>query len=467
MINQKKVFLCIDAGTTRFKAALVSGSGRVLSKSEHYYTSDSKGLHEYRARDFHRALANSIKELSITAVMGTISGVGITGHGPTLIPVDCDGNPLHSAVGYLDNRVKKYIELMAQKKTNRITSTMYIPIALFFRHEMADIYTRTHRFLQIFDYLAYILTGVFSASSSSVGIKPWDKTQIERAGLDTDKFPEIRYMGEIIGTVSEKASPRFSIPPGVPVFAIGVDFAAALVGTGMIEKGKSCERSGSSGGINLCWDSPVADPRLLSYTHFIGGMWNIAGITTTSGKAVDWLSSIVDTKHFSPPGRKRSGSELLFFPYLKGERTPLWNPYAKGMFFGLTSEHTKSDIIFSVYLGVVLSLMDCIQIIIENHCSFDYPVVTTGWGAKIDWFTQLKADVTGLPFVKIQTSDAELLGIALICAVSSGLYENIHEAVPNTVRVDQTFEPEESIHRHYEEVFRLYKELQQKIKDSF
>jgi xylulokinase len=467
MKNIQKTFLCIDAGTTRFKAALVSGAGKILEKSEYYYSSENNSLHEYRTRDFHHALAHSTKELSKAAVHGTIAGVGITGHGPTLIPVDRDGKPLHRAVGYLDNRVKKYVESMTQKKTDRITSTMYIPIALFFLHEMPDIYTRTHRFLQVFDYLAYLLTGAFSASSSSVGIKPWDRSQIERAGLDPDKFPKIRYMGETIGMVTEEASQRFFIPSGVPVFAIGVDFAAALAGTGMIEKGKSCERSGSSGGINLCWDSPVDDPRLLSYTHFIEGMWNVAGITTTSGKAVEWISSIVDTKHFSPPARERSGGELLFFPYLKGERTPLWNPYAKGMFFGLTSEHTKSDIIFSVYLGIVLSLMDCVQIITENRCSFDSPAVTTGWGAKIDWFSQLKADVTGLSFSKIQTSDAELLGIALVCAVASGLYENIHEAVPNTVRAVKTFEPGESIHRHYEGVFLQYKELQQKVKDSF
>jgi xylulokinase len=332
---------------------------------------------------------------------------------------------------------------------------------------MPEIYVRTHRFLQVFDYLAYLLTGSFSASSSSVGIKPWEQGQLDRAGLDPDKFPEIRYMGETIGRVTDEASRRFGIPPGVPVFAIGVDFAAALAGTGMIEKGKSCERSGSSGGINLCWDSAIDDPRLLSYTHFIEGMWNVAGITTTSGKAVEWISSIVDTGHFSTPPRVRSGRELLFFPYLKGERTPLWNPYAKGMFFGLTADHTKNDIIFSVYLGIVLSLMDCIQIITENHCFFNYPVVTTGWGAKIDWFTQLKADVTGLPFSKIQTSDAELLGIALVCAVASGLFNDIREAVLHTVRVEKTFEPEASIHRHYENVFLKFKELQQKIKSSF
>jgi xylulokinase len=467
MKNAQKIFLCIDAGTTRFKAALVAGNGKILAKSEYYYSTNNNSLHEYKTRDFHRALAYSTDELAHKAGQNTIEAIGITGHGPTLISVDREGEPLHRAIGYLDNRVKQYVESLAQKKTDRITSTMYLPIALFFKHEMPEIYTRTHRFLQVFDYLAYLLTGSFSASSSSVGIKPWGKSQLDRAGLDPDKFPEIRYMGETIGRVTEEASRRFGIPSGVPVFSIGVDFAAALAGTGMIEKGKSCERSGSSGGINLCWDSSVDDPRLLSYTHFIEGMWNIAGITTTSGKAVEWISSIVDTGQFAPPPRERSGSELLFFPYLKGERTPLWNPYAKGMFFGLTADHTKNDIIFSVYLGIVLSLMDCIQIITKNRCSFSFPIVTTGWGAKIEWFTQLKADVTGLSFSKIQTSDAELLGIALVCAVASGLFGDIREAVLHTIRVEKTFEPEESIHRHYEKVFLQYKELQQKIRSSF
>ncbi|NIO79934.1 MAG: hypothetical protein GTN68_05205, partial [Candidatus Aminicenantes bacterium] len=217
--------------------------------------------------------------------------------------------------------------------------------------------------LQSFDYLAYRLTGNYVASSSSSGIKPWERKKIESAGLDIDKFPSIRYMGQEIGKTIPDAEIKLGIPAGIPVYAIGVDFAAALVGTNMLRKGRSCERAGSSGGINLCWDSPVDDHRLLCYEHFIKNRWNIAGITSTYGKAIEWAKKTlgIDPVEYLVAGRKPP--RILFYPYLKGERTPLWNPFAKGMFIGLKESHDPVDIMIAVCMGIAFSIRDCIEII--------------------------------------------------------------------------------------------------------
>jgi len=95
-------------------------------------------------------------------------------------------------------------------------------------------------------------------------------------------------MGREIGRTTRRARERFGIPKGAPVYAVRCRFRRGIGGTGVLEKGRSCERAGSSGGINLCWDRFVGDKRLLSYEHFIEGLWNVAGITSTSGLAVDW-----------------------------------------------------------------------------------------------------------------------------------------------------------------------------------
>lgn len=460
-------FACIDVGTTRFKAALVSQRGEIITRSEYYYHGENDFYHEYKMSEFKEALGYTFKRLSDGIDMHKIKAVGITGHGPTLIPVGKDGRALFAAVGYLDDRVKKYIKRLVERKTDRITSTMYIPIALFFKDELSEIYKNTHKFLQSFDYIAFLMTGEFAASSSSKGIKPWDKKSLDKAGLEEEKFPPIHYMGKRIGNVTESALKIYGIPENVPVFAVGVDFAAALVGTNTLLKGKSCERSGSSGGINLCWNSPVNDNRLLSYKHFIHGLWNIAGITSTSGKALDWINKVVGTAEFNYRKKTGSNDEIVFFPYLKGERTPLWNPYAKGMFFGLTSQHTKDDLIFSVYLGIVLSLRDCIEIIEKNKCSFDFPIATTGWGAKKEWFIQLKSDVTGKSFTKIQVEDAEILGTAIVCTVAAGYYRDIITAADSIVREKKIFTPDKKKFHHYSRTFMLYKDLQQKLIEYF
>jgi xylulokinase len=461
-------YICIDAGTSRFKAALVTGDGRLLARSEYLYAPGSGVHHEYRIGEFETALKQALKGLlSQAGAAGNIAACGITGHGPTLIPVGRDKKPLYTAVGYLDERVKKYVQKLAERKNDRITSTMYIPIALFFREEFPAIYERTDKFLQSFDYIALLITGAYSASSSQSGIKPWSERALEQAGLDVQKFPSIHYMGSKIGSVTKAASRSFGIPVGVPVFAIGVDFAAALVGTGAMSKGRSCERSGSSGGINLCWDGPVEDNRLLSYEHFIRGLWNIAGITTTWGKALDWINRVFGIKEMVFPDRKGSAEEIIFFPYLKGERTPIWNPFAKGTFYGLTTEHTRDDIIFSVYLGIALSLRDCMDIIEQNGCRFSSPVVATGWGAREDRFIQLKSDVTGKSFSRIQTEDAELLGIANVLSVSSGLAESFPLAAKRMIREERLFHPDEEKLARYTDIFKTYKQLQRKLYRSY
>jgi len=198
-------FACIDVGTTRFKTALVSQKGEIITRSEYYYHGENDLYHEYKMSEFKEALGYTFKRLSDGIDMNKIKAVGITGHGPTLIPVGKDGRALFAAVGYLDDRVKKYIKRLVERKTDRITSTMYIPIALFFKEELPEIYKNTHKFLQSFDYIAFLMTGEFAASSSSKGIKPWDKKSLDKAGLEEEKFPPIHYMGKRIGNVTESA----------------------------------------------------------------------------------------------------------------------------------------------------------------------------------------------------------------------------------------------------------------------
>ena len=176
------VLLCIDAGTTRFKAAAITPRGKVLAEEDCTYGATDGSVHEYSHHDLLTAFSKTVGAIFKVVSADTIIGIGITGHGPTLIPLDSQCKPLHPGVGYLDDRVKHYIQKLAERENDKITSTMYIPIALFFKEEMPDLYKKTSSFLQPFDYLALLLTGSCVASSSSSGIKPWHSSKILEAG---------------------------------------------------------------------------------------------------------------------------------------------------------------------------------------------------------------------------------------------------------------------------------------------
>jgi xylulokinase len=457
----RETFLCIDAGTSRFKAALIAIDGTITAQSDKAYAPFKK-VHEYSTEDFTGALADVVSGLGDTLRRMHVSAIGVTGHGPTLIPIDEKGSSLFPAVGYLDDRVKKYIQKLSDKKSDRISTTMYIPIALFFMEEYPDIYNRTYKFLQSFDFITYRLTGEPIASSSTAGITLWDEKRLVRAGLDIRKFPDIRHMGEMIGKTTNGAARDFKIPAHVPVFAVGADFAAGLIGTSALDTGYSCERAGSSGGINICWDAPVSDTRLLCYKHFIKNRYNIAGITSTYGKAVEWARSISGVESTERIMRKPPPS-LLFLPYLKGERTPLWNPFATGVLSGVDTGSSQNDVLCAVYTGIGFSIRDAIEIIEENGCMFQHPIVTTGGLAADDWFTQIKSDITGKAFAVTQTHDAELLGTSIVTAQAAGFYPDIRKAAKKIVQIHRVFEPRNEMHARYSHLFRLYRSLRDRI----
>ena len=459
--------LCIDAGTTRFKAAAISPEGEVLAEESRLYGAAVSSVHEYSHRDLLNAFSEAMHAVLHAVPAASIKCIGITGHGPTLIPLDNRCNPLHAGIGYLDDRVKPYIQRLAEHEKDKITSTMYIPIALFFKEEMPELYIKTAAFLQPFDYLALLLTGSCVASSSSSGIKPWHGSKIDEAGLDRDKFPPICYMGEEIGKTTTEGAGRYGLPIDIPVYAVGVDFAAALVGTNMLEPGRSCERAGSSGGINLCWKEPVQDDRLLCYEHFIANTWNVAGITSTYGKAIEWAENNLNAAEFQQKRHHRDASDIIFLPYLKGERTPLWNPYAKGLFFGLEQKHDAVDLMIAVHTGIAMSIRECMDIIESLGCSFTHPVVTTGGLTWDEWFMQLKADVTGKTFARMQLSDAELLGIAMVLATSIGYYKSLKEAATHILHQDRYFTPRVEKSRMYNRLYDRYIRLRRAVSPFF
>ncbi|RKY02225.1 MAG: hypothetical protein DRP54_02215, partial [Spirochaetes bacterium] len=238
--HRNTYYLVIDAGTTRFKVALITPEGKAHKKANRYYSQKPSNFHIYTPGDFIESLKHTFGIILKDINHPQIRGIGVTGHGPTLIPVSKDGKPLYTAIGYLDERVSQYVKRLKSMFGDNLTSSMYIPIALYFKEEHPDTYQKTYRFLQSFDYINYLLTGNFCSTSSDLGISPWTNSTLESAGLDPDKFSRIYGMGVTIGETSQKAFELFGIPPGIPVHSVGIDFAAAILGTGALDRGKSC-----------------------------------------------------------------------------------------------------------------------------------------------------------------------------------------------------------------------------------
>jgi xylulokinase len=199
----------------------------------------------------------------------------------------------------------------------------------------------------------------------------------------------------------------------------------------------------------------------MSYGHPVKPYWNLSGIINTTGKAVEWVSSILGLTgiedFFSLAGESRAGSGgLVFLPYLAGERAPLWNPSIRGLWRGLNINSTRSDFANSILEGIGFAIKDIITVMEESGEKVKQLRVTGGIAGNA-FFNQIKADITGIEILEPVQKEGELLGLAVIGSCFLGKYPSFGEASSAMVRIDTHYEPNQKNAGLYNEIFEKYR----------
>jgi xylulokinase len=273
--------------------------------------------------------------------------------------------------------------------------------------------------------------------------------------------------------VRPAAEEVLGIPAGTPVFAGGPDFIMTLLGTATVTPGRACDRAGTSEGVNLCTRAPVADRRLLCLPHIIEGLYNVSGIISTSGKALDWFKNATGRERQDydglfedicqvPPGSRG----LIFLPYLAGERTPLWDPYARGCFIGLTMNHGRKEMTRAVVESVGFAIRDVIEVMRESGLAIDELRVTGGQARSPLW-NQIRADITGRRILVPEIIDSELLGDGIVGQYALGSHRSLEAAAEDLVRIRKVYHPRPELQAPYDELFGLYRRSYSGLKDVF
>jgi xylulokinase len=338
-----------------------------------------------------------------------------------------------------------------------------------------ELYERTRAFLSPAEYLACALTGEARTVFPSAGFDRWYWTGelLDAAGLDRDKFPPFIAPGDCIGVISGAAASLFGFSGKVRVIAGGPDFFVSILGSGAIRPGAACDRTGTSEGINLCAENRIQDSRLMCYGHPIRPYWNISGIISTSGRAIRWgrellgmdrlpyaaFYALADT---APAG----AGGLIFLPYLTGERAPVWNPRARGVFMGLGLSSGRRELARAIVEGVCFAIRDVIEVMEETGSPVRELRVSGGPGESAV-FNRLKADISGRRVLLPPRRDAELLGLTVLGAVAAGKYASPEEAAGIMVSITGEYLPDERRASLYKGMFERYRELYRSVKDQF
>jgi len=497
----KELLLGIDIGTSGCKIALFSRNGSVVcSDTEEYKVYyPEPGYVEQDPDEWWEAVCRGTKKLIEKARINPadIAGVGIDGQSWAAIAVDSDGNVLIRNPIWMDTRAEAICEELNRTiGEDRIFAVSGNPLKaqyttgkiLWYKRNKPEVYQRISKILQSNSYIAYRLTGVMSQDlSQGYGLHcfnmrkgVWDRDMGSALGFDIGILPDIAACHEVIGTVGTNAAAQTGLAEGTPVVAGGLDAACGTLGAGVIESGQTQEQGGQAGGMSICLKDYCADKRLIMSWHVVPERWLLQGGTTGGGGVLRWFHEQFGFEE-RLKARERGGSSMalldelaktipagsegvIFLPYMAGERSPIWDEKAKGVFYGLDYSKTKAHLARAVMEGAAYSLLHNIETA-EGAGASVGTMRAMGGAANSRFWTQMKADITGRSIEVPGSDTATTLGAALLAGVGVGVYRDFDEAVSETVTVKRRHEPNGEIKEEYARGYRTYLELYAALKE--
>ena len=465
----------IDVGTTQTKVGVFHLDGRLAAMASAHYPLQfdaATNAAEQNPAEWWAAAARAIRQTLEQIDPARLLAVSVGGQGPTVVALDEALDPIAPALTWMDSRAVLEARQLGQRAGQPLPPHAFIAKVVWIKKARPEVYAAARWFCQAWDFVAARLIGELVASTSP-GIAPWSKTWISAAELDDAEFPLLQPMGAQVGCVTAPAARDTGLPAGLPVVGGISDYFEGLIGSGALRPGTGCDNGGTSQSFNLCWNAPLAVEGVFCIPSFDEGLWYIGGPASTTGKALDWWReavlgrglddwTILEEAETVPPGSDR----LIFLPYLAGERAPIWDPLARGAFFGLSLRHGRAHLTRAILEAVAYTLCHLIEQI-EAAGGEVREIRACGGQAYSDLWCSIKADATGRRVVVPEVTDAPALGAAIIAGVGVHAFEDFATGTERMVRVRQVFEPDAGRHAHYQALYGIYRDLYRPLRPIY
>ncbi len=499
-----KFVLAHDLGTSGNKATLFSEDGKLVANETVSYDTRyfNKTWAEQDPGDWWSAVCDSGRRLLAHAKVDAadIAVVALSGQMMGCTCVDKNGVALRPSIIYCDQRSEKEAAGILAKVSmedaykivgHRVAAVYGMEKLLWVKNNEPEIFRQTALTLCAKDYINYRLTGRFgtdysdasSTNAFDINTMSWSDVILDAAGLDRSLFPDAYESTHVLGEITSEAAQATGLKKGTPVCVGGGDGSCAGVGVGCVKPGTSYNYLGSSSWVALTVKEPIVDSqmRTMNWAHVVPGYLHPSGSVQTAGSAYHWLKEQICTAEIaeaertgrnvydlmndlllqSPPG----ANGIVFLPYLLGERSPRWNPDARGAFIGLTLASKRADVVRSVMEGVTYNLGMIVDIF-RAHVPMETMTIIGG-GAKSRTWLQMMADIYD---VKIQRpnflEEATSMGAAVVGGVGVGLFEDF-DCIDRFIRIEETLEPNPENQKQYAKMKPLFDQAYWSLKDLF
>ena len=493
--------LGIDIGTSACKVAVFDKSGEVVANDSAGYDVlySREGWAEQNPNDWWHGVCRATKRmLSESGILPEeIGGVGIDGQSWAAVAIDRAGEVLTNTPIWMDTRAEDICRELEEKigghkifevAGNSLQPSYTTGKILWYQRNMPGVYDQIHKILQSNSYIVYKLTGQLTQDlSQGYGLHcfnmrtgAWDEDMCRALGISSEMLPDIYPCHAVVGGVTAEAAQACGLKEGTPVVAGGLDAACGALGSGVLQPGETQEQGGQAGGMSICMDRYKADRRLILGFHVVPDRWLLQGGTTGGGGVMRWLERefgdyerelggrvgksslelLGERAEAIPPG----SDGLIFLPYMAGERSPIWNPRAKGVYYGMDFGKQKGHFIRAAMEGVAMSLRHNLETAKEAGADVSVLRAIGGSANSLLW-TQIKSDITGKPIIVPSSDTATTLGAAILAGVGTGIYQSFEQAVELTVRKKREHTPDSENRKQYDQSYKMYRKLYENLKD--
>jgi len=498
--------LGIDYGTGGAKAAIIDTGGDVLSYTfeEYPFITARPGWSEHDPHLYWEIACRIIRQAISKANIDPkeIKAIAASSALPSLVMVDKNHNPIHNAYNLMDRRATEEVrwikdtigqERIFEVSRNRLEDHPTLVNLMWEKNNRPDSFRKIHKALTIDGFITLKLTGKFTLHYSGAAFygvaynlleRRFDEDILRQIGMGEDLLPELFSCEEIVGEVTPAAAEETGLAVGIPVAAGQVDCNAGWVGGGAIEEGDMQSNLGTCGNFGIIHRGKVFLDTMINfaYTTDSRNTYITVPTTTTGGQLIRYLrdnfyqaemakekETGLDTYTLInreaeqvPPGSEG----LVVLPFLMGERTPIWDVYARAAIFGLSLSHTRGHVARAMMESVAYAMYDSFRLIKETGQKMNLPLVLNEGGAKSLLWRRIITDTFNVPTALVRRRTGAPYGDAILAGVASGAFKDFSVA-KEWAEYIEPMEPDLRNHELYMAYFALYKNLYNHVKQDY
>jgi xylulokinase len=500
------ITLGIDIGTSGTKTLAIDDRGTILASATAEYPCEhpKPGWSEQHPDLWWEATVRTVQEILGSGKVRAedVAGVGLSGQMHGSVFLDAEGRVIRPALLWNDQRTAAECqeiedraggrEALIRMVANPALTGFTAPKLLWVRKHEPGHWDRVRQVLLPKDYVRYRLTGTYATEVSDasgtllldVANRRWSHALLGKLQIDPVLLPPCYESAEVSAEVGELGSKATGLKAGTPVVGGGGDQPAGAVGNGIVRQGVVSATMGTSGVVFAHTDELGFDPlgRLQRGCHAVPGAWHVMGVVLSAGGSFQWFRNELGKAEVALAKQKGDdpyflltaeaalagpGAEGLFFlPYMTGERTPHFDPDAKGAWIGLTVRHGRAHMIRSLLEGATFAMRDSLELIREMGVTIEQVRVSGGGARNVLW-RQIQADIYGCDVHTLNSSEGPAFGVALLAQVGTGGFSSVPEACDATIRVVDSTEVDPRARSYYDRAFAVYRQLYLDLKSSF